>query len=164
MQSTDQIYQQYAQRVYKFLMSLTGDEDVAEDVLQETFYQAIKNIHKYDGSCKITTWLCAIAKNQLLIYRRKHPITEEYDVEHHNDLQQTPSTEDQVMQYIQKADLLKRIHSFDEPFREILYLRIFGELSFREIGEIFGKTENWARVTFYRSKEKLRKGIEKDEK
>ena len=164
MQSTDQIYQQYAQRVYKFLMSLTGDEDVAEEVLQETFYQAIKNIHKYDGSCKITTWLCAIAKNQLLIYRRKHPITEEYDVEHHNDLQQTPSTEDQVMQYIQKADLLKRIHSFDEPFREILYLRIFGELSFREIGEIFGKTENWARVTFYRSKEKLRKGIEKDEK
>ena len=164
MQSTDQIYQQYAQRVYKFLMSLTGDEDVAEEVLQETFYQAIKNIHKYDGSCKITTWLCAIAKNQLLIYRRKHPITEEYDVEHHNDLQQTPSTEDQVMQYIQKADLLKRIHSFDEPFREILYLRIFGVLSFREIGEIFGKTENWARVTFYRSKEKLRKGIEKDEK
>lgn len=159
MQGADQIYQQYAQRVYKFLMSLTGDEDVAEEVLQETFYQAIKNIHKYDGSCKITTWLCAIAKNQLLIYRRKNPITEEYD----NDSQQTPSTEDQVIQSIQKADLLKLIHTFNEPFREILYLRIFGELSFREIGEIFGKTENWARVTFYRSKEKLRKGIEKDE-
>lgn len=159
MQGADQIYQQYAQRVYKFLMSLTGDEDVAEEVLQETFYQAIKNIHKYDGSCKITTWLCAIAKNQLLVYRRKNPITEEYD----NDSQQTPSTEDQVIQSIQKADLLKRIHTFNEPFREILYLRIFGELSFREIGEIFGKTENWARVTFYRSKEKLRKGIEKDE-
>ena len=159
MQGADQIYQQYAQRVYKFLMSLTGDEDVAEEVLQETFYQAIKNIHKYDGSCKITTWLCAISKNQLLIYRRKNPITEEYD----NDSQQTPSTEDQVIQSIQKADLLKLIHTFNEPFREILYLRIFGELSFREIGEIFGKTENWARVTFYRSKEKLRKGIEKDE-
>ena len=159
MQGADQIYQQYAQRVYKFLMSLTGDEDVAEEVLQETFYQAIKNIHKYDGSCKITTWLCAIAKNQLLVYRRKNPITEEYD----NDSQQTPSTEDQVIQSIQKADLLKCIHTFNEPFREILYLRIFGELSFREIGEIFGKTENWARVTFYRSKEKLRKGIEKDE-
>lgn len=159
MQGADQIYQQYAQRVYKFLMSLTGDEDVAEEVLQETFYQAIKNIHKYDGSCKITTWLCAIAKNQLLVYRRKNPITEEYD----NDSQETPSTEDQVIQSIQKADLLKRIHTFNEPFREILYLRIFGELSFREIGEIFGKTENWARVTFYRSKEKLRKGIEKDE-
>ena len=159
MQGADQIYQQYAQRVYKFLMSLTGDEDVAEEVLQETFYQAIKNIHKYDGSCKITTWLCAIAKNQLLVYRRKNPITEEYD----NDSQQTPSTEDQVIQSIQKADLLKLIHTFNEPFREILYLRIFGELSFREIGEIFGKTENWARVTFYRSKEKLRKGIEKDE-
>ena len=163
MQGTDQIYQQYAQRVYKFLMSLTGDEDIAEEVLQETFYQAIKNIHKFDGTCKITTWLCAIAKNQLLIYRRKHPITEEYDVEHHSDLQQAPSTEDQVIQTAQKADLLKRIHAFDEPFREILYLRIFGELSFREIGEIFGKTENWARVIFYRSKEKLRKGIEKDE-
>lgn len=159
MQKLDDIYQQYAQRVYKYLVSLTGDEDIAEELLQETFYQAIKNIHKYDGSCKITTWLCAIAKNQLLVYRRKHPITEEYDT----DSQHTPSTEDQVIQSASKVDLLKRIHEFDEPYREILYLRLFGELSFREIGEMFGKTENWARVTFYRSKEKLRKGIEKDE-
>ena len=159
MHNMDDIYQQYAQRVYKLLLSLTGDEHVAEEVLQETFYQAIKSIGKYDGSCKITTWLCEIAKNQLHVYRRKHPVTEEYD----NDSQQTPSTEDQVIGQERKADLLKRIHGFEEPYREILYLRIFGDLSFKEIGEIFGKTENWARVTFYRSKEKLRKGIEKDE-
>ncbi len=160
MQKIDDIYQQYAQRVYKFLLSLSGDEDVAEEVMQETFYQAIKNIHKYDGSCKITTWLCAIAKNQLLVYQRKHPAMDEYDTSH----EQAPSTEQQVVQAYDKAELLKRIHSFDEPYREVLYLRLFGDLSFREIGEILGKSENWARVTFYRSKEKLRKELEKDEK
>lgn len=159
MQKIDDIYQQYAQRVYKFLVSLSGDEDIAEEVLQETFYQAIKNINKYDGSCKITTWLCAIAKNQLMVYQRKHPAMDEYDNSH----EQAPSTEQQVVQAYNKAELLKRVHSFDEPAREILYLRLFGDLSFKEIGEILGRSENWARVTYYRSKEKLRKELEKDE-
>lgn len=159
MQKIDDIYQQYAQRVYKFLVSLSGDEDVAEEVLQETFYQAIKNINKYDGSCKITTWLCAIAKNQLMVYQRKHPAMDEY----HNSHEQAPSTEQQVVQAYNKAELLKRIHNFDEPGREVLYLRLFGELSFKEIGEILGRSENWARVTYYRNKEKLRKELEEDE-
>ena len=159
MQKIDDIYQQYAQRVYKFLLSLSGNEDVAEEVMQETFYQAIKNIHKYDGSCKITTWLCAIAKNQLMVYQRKHPVMDEYDTSY----EKVPSTEQQVVQVYSKAELLKRIHNFEEPNREVLYLRLFGDLSFREIGEIIGRSENWARVTYCRSKEKLRKELEQDE-
>jgi len=160
MHNIDDLYQQYAQRVYKFLLSLCGDENIAEEVLQETFYQAIKNINKYDGSCKITTWLCAIAKNQLMVYRRKHPLLDNYD---ENQLT-TSSAEQEVIYASSKAELLRRIHNFGEPYREVLYLRIFGNLSFREIGEILGKTENWARVTFYRSKEKLRKEMEESEK
>lgn len=160
MQSMDEIYQKYAQMVYKYLLSLTHNSDIAEELTQETFYQAIKSIHKYDESCKISTWLCAIAKNQLVAYYRKH--------QSHDELEDIsvlyPSAEVEIMDAMGQVELLKRLHACPEPFREILYLRIFGNLSFKDIGEIVGKTENWARVTYYRGKERLRKEIEEDEK
>lgn len=160
MQSMEEIYQKYAQTVYKYLLSLTHDEDVAEEVTQETFYQAIKSIDRFDGSCKITTWLCAIAKNQLMAYKRKHPIE---DAVEEQDLK-SKSAEVDVIESISQVELLKHMHACPEPFREILYLRIFGNLSFKDIGEVLGKTENWARVNFYRGKERLRKEFRYDEK
>ena len=80
MESIEEIYQKHAQTVYKYLMTLVRNSDIAEELTQETFYQAIKSIHRYDGSCKITTWLCAIAKNVFLVYIRKHPKMEDVDV------------------------------------------------------------------------------------
>ena len=160
MQSMDEIYQKYANTVYRYLFSIIHDSDVAEELTQETFYQAIKSIKRFDGSCHISTWLCAIAKNQLLAYQRKHPKTAEleaYDAISH-------SAEDDAVAYENRVDLLRRLHLCPEPYREILYLRIFGDLSFKEIGDILGKSENWARVTFYRGKEKLRKELEDNEK
>ena len=162
MQSMDDIYQQYAGTVYRFLLSRTRDEDLAEELTQETFYQALRSIDRFDGSCKITTWLCAIAKNQLSEWRRKHP--------QEMELTQVPewelsggSAETDVLKSMERIELLRKLHVCPEPGREILYLRIFGNLSFKEIGEIMGKTENWARVTYYRSKEKPRKDMMKDE-
>lgn len=160
MQSMDEIYQRHALTVYKYLITLTHNTDVAEELTQETFYQAIKSIHRFDGSCNISTWLCAIAKNQFLSYKRKHPITDELE----GYFATTQSAEEDVVEYENRVVLLRRLHLCPEPYREVLYLRIFGALSFKEIGDIIGKTENWARVTFYRGKEKLRKEIEKDEK
>ena len=192
MQSLEEIYQKYALRVYKYLLSLCHNEDVAEEITQETFYQAVKCIDRYDGSCAILTWLCAIAKNQLLAYQRKNPIMDSVDdmlgkvvvnnsgggswtkgelnvsaeegqgSNRFNRL--SKSAEETVMQSFDRIELMKRLHLCTEPFREVLYLRIFGNLSFREIGEIMGKTENWARVTFYRGKEKLRKEMSENEK
>lgn len=159
MQSMDEIYQNYAKTVYKYLLSLIHNQDVAEELTQETFYQAIRSIDRFDESCQISTWLCAIAKNQLRSYQRKHPPVE--SLEEHD--QTIASAECDVIGSINRVELLKRLHSCPEPFREILYLRIFGNLSFKEIGEIMGKTENWARVTFYRGKEKLRKDLSEDE-
>lgn len=159
MQSMEEIYQKYAQTVYRYLFSLTQNHHLSEELTQETFYQAIRSIDRYDGSCKISTWLCAIAKNQLQVYRRKHPVVEEWEA---NDGVALSAEKDALMQ-ASRIDILKKLHECPEPFREILYLRIFGNLSFREIGEILGKTENWARVTFYRGKEKLRKEFEQDE-
>lgn len=158
MESMDKIYQQYAQTVYKYLISVTHNEDLAEDLTQETFYQAIRSIDRFDGKCKISTWLCAIAKNLYLSYLRKHKEHEDVDE------MEIPvgSAENDVMQSLGKMDLLRKFHGLEEPYREVTYLRVFGGLSFAEIGEILGKTENWARVTFYRGKEKLRKEVEKD--
>ena len=160
MQSMDEIYQKYAKTVYKYLLSRTHNSDLAEELTQETFYQAIRTIDRYDESCQLSTWLCAIAKNQLITYQRKHPPTEsleDYDIE-------IRSAESDALNDMGKVELMKRLHECPEPFREILYLRIFGDLSFKEIGEIMGQSENWARVTFYRGKEKLRKDLEEDEK
>lgn len=159
MQSMDEIYQKYARTVYKYLLSLIHNHDVAEELTQETFYQAIKSIDRFDESCQVSTWLCAIAKNQLLSWQRKHPPLE--NLEDHDQVQE--SAEQDVLGSLSRVELMKRLHSCPEPFREILYLRIFGNLSFKEIGEIMGRTENWARVTFYRGKEKLRKELVRDE-
>lgn len=156
MQSIEEIYQKYAQTVYRYLFSLTRNQDLSEELTQETFYQAIRSIGRYDGSCKISTWLCAIAKNQLYVYQRKHPAAEQWEK---SDIA-VPSAENDMLAKDNRVELLKKLHQCPEPFREILYLRIFGNLSFREIAEILGKTENWARVTYYRGKEKLRKEFE----
>ncbi len=147
------IYQQHAQTVYRYLLSLTRDEDLSEELTQETFYQAIRSSGRYDGSCKITTWLCAIAKNVLQSYRRKHPSHEDLETA---DLV-SPSAEQEADLTLSRVDLMRSVHALPEPYREVLYLRLFGDLPFREIGDIFGKPENWARVTFYRGKERLRK-------
>lgn len=164
MQSMDEIYQKYAQTVYRYLFSLTQDHNLAEELTQETFYQAIRSIHRFDASCKISTWLCAIAKNQLSVYYRKHPINEEWSAADSSlSSFSVSSAEADALSEMNKMELLKKLHNCPEPFREILYLRIFGNLSFREIGSILGKTENWTRVTYYRGKEKLRKEIEEDE-
>ena len=163
MQSMEDIYQSYAKTVYKFLLSRTHDPDLAEELTQETFCQAIRSINRFDGSCQISTWLCAIAKNLWFSYQRKHPPTEPLQDNIDEKMSASASAESQAIDAVTRVELMKKLHVCPEPFREVLYLRIFGNLSFREIGEIMEKTENWARVTFYRGKEKLRKELEEDE-
>ena len=156
MQSMEEIYQQYAMTVYRYLFSLIHDADLAEELTQETFCQAIRTIDRFDGNCKLSTWLCGIAKNVLRTHRRKHPPTESIE-----DLPLTvPSAEAEALSADRHLGLLRRLHALPEPYREIVYLRSLGHLSFREIGELLGKTENWARVTFYRAKERLGKDEE----
>lgn len=159
MQSIEDIYQQHAKTVYKYLLSKVHSEDIAEELTQETFYQAMRSIDRFDNSCKISTWLCAIAKNQLLSYQRKHPSFAEFT----GFTETTASAENIVLQMENRVALMKKLHLCPEPYKEVLYLRIFGGLSFKEIGEIMNHTENWARVTFYRGKEKLRKDMISDE-
>ena len=156
------IYRQHAQTVYKFLLSQTRDPGLAEELTQEAFYQAVRSIDWFDGKCKVSVWLCQIAKHlwyqQLRKQKREAPLSEEgVDVP-------LPSAEEETLDRAGRLDLLRQVHSLPEPYREVVYLRAFGDLSFREIGDVLGKTETWARVTFYRGKEKLRSGGACDEK
>jgi len=159
MESMEEIYQKHAREVFRYLMSLTGNPDLSEELTQETFYQAVKSADRFDGSSRITTWLCAIAKNQLLSYRRKHPDYEELD----EKSAVSPSAESIVSGKEERVDLIRHLHALSDPYREVLYMRFFSDLSYREIGEILGKSENWARVTCFRGRELLRKEMEKHE-
>ncbi|SET31110.1 RNA polymerase sigma factor [[Clostridium] polysaccharolyticum] len=156
----EETYRVHSQTVYRYLLALTHDADLAEELTQETFYQAIRSANQFDESCKVSTWLCAIAKHTLQTYRRKHPST--FDIEEVE--QPTASTEVDVLAKLSRVELLKKLHLLEESTREVMYLRLFGDLSFREIGDIVSQSENWARVTFYRGKEKLRKELKKDER
>ncbi len=160
MPSIDEIYREYSKTIYRYLLSLTHDTDTSEELTQETFYQAVKSIDRYDGSCKMTTWLCAIAKNSLAVYRRKHRETVDSD--------ELPvaadSAESETLDEVGRVELMRKLHELIGDTREVMYLRLLGNLSFREIGDILSHTENWARVTYYRGREKLKKELESDEK
>lgn len=162
MGDMDAIYRNHAQTVYKFLLAQCRDPDLAEELTQETFYQAVRSIERFDGSCKLSVWLCQIAKHLWYQYLRKHqqkPVSLETAPESY-----FPSAEEGLLAQEERLALLRQIHRLPEPQREVVYLRAFGNLNFREIGDVLGKTETWARVTFYRTKEKLRNGGASDEK
>ena len=162
MDDMSEIYQRHAQTVYKFLLSQTRDEELAEELTQETFYQAVRSIHRFDGGCKVSVWLCQIAKHLWYQHLRKH--RREGPMPEDPPELPAPSAEEGALEREGKLELLRLIHDLPEEPREVVYLRVFGGLSFREIGDICGRTETWARVTFYRTKEKLRNGGVSDEK
>lgn len=155
MQNIEQIYEEYFEIVNKYLFCLTHNNDIAEELTQETFYKAIKKIDTYKEECKISVWLCQIAKNLWYDQCRKNKnITNEE--EYLLNVQEKNTTEEQVISNNEKILLYKRMQKLDEKTKEVIYLRLTGELSFKEIGVIMNKTENWARVTFYRGKNKLK--------
>ena len=155
MQDMEKIYEEYFETVNKYLFCLTHDNDISEELTQETFYKAVQKIDTYKGKCKMSVWLCQIAKHLWYDQCRKKQKT--IDVEENLfDVQALESTESQVISNEEKISLYKKMQKLDEKTREVIYLRITGELSFKEIATILDKTENWARITFYRGKNKLK--------
>lgn len=155
MQDIKQIYEEYFETVYKYLFCLTHDNDISEELTQETFYRAVQKINTYKGKCKMSVWLCQIAKHLWYDQCRKNKKLINIE-ENLLDVQVSESTENQVVSNDEKISLYKKMQKLDEKTREVIYLRITGELSFKEIASILDKTENWARITFYRGKTKLK--------
>lgn len=157
MQNIEEIYKEYFETVYKYLFCLTHNGDISEELTQETFYKAVRKIDTYKGECKISVWLCQIAKNLWYDYCRKNKKVINLETSIFNEVN-IDETEEKVIANDEKIYLYKKMQNLDEKTREVMYLRITGELSFKEIGVILNKTENWARVTFYRGKTKLKEG------
>ncbi|MDE6639290.1 MAG: sigma-70 family RNA polymerase sigma factor [Acetatifactor sp.] len=152
----EELYKENAALVYHFLLSKCRNPDVAEDLTQETFLQALKSIDRYNGNCKISVWLCQIAKHLLYQYWEKRK--ENVPLEDDWMISEEPGVERQVLAREELLDVLGRLHQLPVNMREVVYLRVSGDLSFREIGRIMGKSENWARVNFFRAKELLKGG------
>lgn len=156
MQDIEKIYDEYFDTVNKYLFCLTHNNDISEELTQETFYRAVKKINTYKGDCKISTWLCQIAKNLWFDECRKNKrIISSESIEDLN-VPVIEYVEDKLINDEEKILLYKKIQKLDEKTKEVIYLRLTGELSFKEIGIIMNKTENWARITFYRGKNKLK--------
>lgn len=164
MHDMAEIYRMYAKSVYRFLLHLSHDADLAEELTAETFYQAIKSINRYNGNCKMDVWLCQIARHLLyreLERRKKHQVVSLDEAE---ELPCKDLGADAIVMGTEATiDLFRRMQVLDAATREVMYLRLIGDLGYREIGEILGRTETWARVTFYRGKEKMKKGSEPNE-
>ena len=150
----EKYYKENGRKVFLYLMTLCGDADTAEELTQETFYRALRSVKNYKGESSVYTWLCSIARNawlEELRKRRKGSGEEISELMEDN----SPRPDEAAESADGRLRLLKKIHSLPETEKEMILLRASQELSFREIGEIFGKTENWARVTYYRAKQKL---------
>lgn len=152
MDSMEQIYKKHAQTVYSFLLVRTNQVELAEELTQETFYQAIRSLNQFKGNSSVSTWLCAIAKNVWKTYLQKH---NKEDCREDVEVGTTHSAEQEVFVNWDKVEILKVLHRLEDPIREVMYLRLIANLSFREIGEIMARTETWARVNYYRGKEKI---------
>ena len=157
------VYQKYSRLVYGFLYSHTHNAEWSEEMIQETFLRASMSISRYDASCKLSVWLCQIAKHILWQeFRKKNRFKM---VEFTDDLPDVSISEGEtfVIQQENKIELYQAIHLLPEQEREVVLYRISGELSFREIGEIMGKSENWSRTVFFRAKQKIRREISQNE-
>lgn len=153
----DEIYKQNAKIVFHFLYSICKDKNLAEDLTQETFLKAVESIERYDGSCKISTWLCQIARHLLYQYwaKEKRASFVELDME----MKGTSDTEIQVLNRIELSKIWDKVQELPELMGQVVKLKVISDFSYREIGRILNKSENWARVTYYRAKLILMKEV-----
>ena len=150
MKQIEKLYDLYSKDVYRFIYSLSFDEEIAKDIMQITFLECIKSIKNFKGNCSEKTWLLAIAKNQYYTYLKKHPKTQSI---YESNLEQVEDfNQNNLEEY---NEVLKEIHSLKEPQRQIMILRLINDFTFKEIGKILGKSENYCRVNFFREKKKL---------
>ena len=154
----DEVYQCYFDSVYRYVLSLSRNPHVAEEITQETFFKALRSLDQFRGDSSVKSWLCAIAKNIWISEQRKRkaqPIDEASSLPDPGI-----SPEESIVRQDESMRIHRLLHCLDEPYREVFTLRTLGQLSFRDIGELFGKSENWACVVYHRARTKLKEGLE----
>ena len=149
MSAFEELYKQYYGQVYFYVLGLCRNEHIAEEITQETFFKVLKKMDTFKGECKVNVWMIQIAKNTFYNYCREKKLDPESSLE-------SAETEGTIEERIIDREAAEQIHvilhKMQEPYKEVFWMRTFGELSFKEIGSIHGKTESWARVTYHRAK------------
>ena len=159
MNTIEELYNTYFHDVYLYMMSLSKNEEISEEITQETFFRAMKSLDKFEGKSSIKTWLCQIARNLFInhIKKQKRISDDELPID-------IPDVKADFVEKIsdnsEAVSIHKILHNLEEPYKEVFSLRVFSELSFKQIADIFGKTESWARVTFHRGKLKISEKLE----
>ena len=156
----EELYRTYFDIVYRYIRSISQDGSLAEEVTQETFFKALEKIDQFRGDCDVRVWLCQIAKNTLYDHLKK----QKKQLLGDEKLEKTESAggellEEKLAQRSQAMEIHKVLHRLSEPYKEVFTLRVFGELPFSQIAELFGKTDSWARLIFYRAKKQLQEDL-----
>ncbi len=158
MTEFESVYRTYFRDVELYLRAICKDELLAEELTEQVFFQALKALPKFRGDCDIRTWLCGIGRNCYLSYLRKQKPTEPIDELNIPDPR--ISVEEQVMDKHHALAVHRILHDLPEPYKEVFSLRVFSQLSFEDIGSLFGRTANWACVTYHRARQKIRDKME----
>ena len=156
----EQIYITYFRDVYLYIRRLSNSEHIAEEITSETFFKAMKSIDRFRGDCDIRVWLCQIAKNCYYSYIKKAGRTE--CIDNVEIAEQGASFEERLFRHDTAKQIQKILHDVPEPYKEVFMWRVYAELSFKQIGQLFGKSENWACVAYHRARNKIKEKLEVD--
>lgn len=149
MSAFEELYKQYYSQVYFYVLGLCRNEHIAEEITQETFFKVLKKMDTFKGECKVNVWMIQIAKNTFYNYCREKKIALESSLD---GVETERTIEEKIIDQEAAGQIHVILHRMQEPYKEVFWMRTFGELSFKEIGSIHGKTESWARVTYHRAK------------
>ncbi len=155
----EEIYKMYFKDVYLYIRRLSGDESIADEITADTFFKALKSMDKFRGDCDIRVWLCQIAKNSYYTYLKKNKKLDSIE----DGLYEVPDKSNFVDEVVKhdEVKLIKQIlHKVDEPYKEVFMWRVYADMSFKEIGQIFSKSENWACVTYHRARKIIKERLE----
>lgn len=159
----EELYRTYFSDVYQYIRKLSGSEHMAEEITEETFYKALRKIESFRGECDIRVWLCQITKNSYYSHLRKsgrHISIEDAALQ---DTADPEGTVDEKLTTYDEADQIRvLLHTLSDPYKEVFMWRVFAELSFKEIGRLYGKSDNWACVTYHRARNMLRERLEEN--
>ncbi len=155
----EELYRENARIVYYYLLALCHDAALAEDLTQETFLQATLSIGRFDGSCRVSTWLCQIAKHLLYRYWEKHK-REQVGLPEETERVASSDTEREVLTKIELSDVWECMKKLPEQTQRVMTMRVLGDMSYAQIGAAFGRSESWARVTYFRGKQAILREVE----
>lgn len=160
----EQVYRTYFKSVYRYIWKLSGNEQIAEEIASETFLKVMKSIGEFRGNCDMRVWICQIAKNTYYTYlKKRHKTASMEEIELQNIADPKAFLEEQIGIQVEALQIRKILHTMPEPYKEVFMWRVFGELSFKEIGALYNKTDNWACVTYHRARKMIQDRLEEND-